>query len=49
MNKKFYFAPETEVILLETQGFLAASEWDDDNDNPQVTPNPGQAGDDDVM
>ena len=49
MDKKIYFAPKMEVILLSTQGFLAASEWDDENDNPQITPNPGEAGDDEVM
>ena len=25
MNKKFYSAPEVEELILETQGFLAAS------------------------
>ena len=30
MNKKFYEAPELEVIVLETQGFLAASTDPDD-------------------
>lgn len=26
MEKKMYFAPECEVIILQTEGFLAASE-----------------------
>ena len=49
MNKKLYFAPEMEVTIISTEGFLAASEWDDENDNPEIVPNPGSAGDDDVM
>lgn len=26
MNKKMYFAPECEELILETEGFLAASD-----------------------
>lgn len=32
MNKKFYEAPELGVILLKTEGFLAASGDIDDGD-----------------
>ena len=34
MEKKFYFAPEEEVILLQTEGMLCASGTDvDEEDN----------------
>ncbi len=45
MNKKMYFAPEMEVELLETEGFLCASGDIDDGDPVPV--NPGTAGDGD--
>lgn len=32
MNKKLYFAPECEVVILQTEGFLAASGDIDDGD-----------------
>ena len=32
MNKKFYMAPESEEILIQTEGFLAASTDIDDGD-----------------
>lgn len=32
MNKKMYFAPECEEIILQTEGFLAASTDIDDGD-----------------
>ncbi len=32
MNKKLYFEPECEVIILQTEGFLAASGDIDDGD-----------------
>ena len=45
MNKKFYVAPEMEELLIETEGFLAASGDIDDGD--PVPTNDGEAGDDD--
>ena len=33
MEKKFYFAPEEEVILLQTEGMLCASTDIDEDDN----------------
>lgn len=32
MNKKLYFAPECEEIILQTEGFLAASGDIEDGD-----------------
>ena len=45
MNKKFYVAPEMEELLIETEGFLAASGDIDDGDPVPI--NEGEAGDDD--
>ncbi len=47
MNKKMYFAPETEELIMETEGFLAASDGDAIDDGQPVVVNPGTAGDDD--
>ena len=49
MNKKFYAAPEVEELMLETQGFLAASEGSIIEDGEPVPVNPGTAGEDDLM
>jgi len=47
MKKKFYVAPEMEELLIETEGFLAASAGDGLDDGDPVPTNPGDAGDDD--
>jgi hypothetical protein len=46
--KKIYFAPEVEVVELETEGFLAASLGDiETGGGGEVTPSVGDPDDDD--
>jgi hypothetical protein len=46
MSKKFYMAPESEELMLMTEGFLAASNDIDDGD-PVPMDGGGDGGDDD--
>ena len=46
MNKKLYFAPECEEIILQTEGFLAASGDIDDGDPVPMGGEDGDADDD---
>ena len=46
MSKKFYMAPESEELMLMTEGFLAAS--GDPGDGDSIT-NPGEGNEDDLM
>jgi hypothetical protein len=46
MSKKFYMAPESEELMLMTEGFLAAS--GDPGDGDSIT-NPGEGDEGDLM
>jgi hypothetical protein len=45
MNKKFYMAPESEEILIQTEGFLAASTDIDDGDPVPMGGSDSEEGD----
>ena len=46
MNKKLYVMPETEIVLVETQGMLAASIGGADDDNTIGSGDKNPVGDD---
>ena len=45
MSKKFYMAPESEELMLMTEGFLAASNDIDDGDPIPMGPTDPEEGD----
>ena len=46
MSKKFYVMPETEIVLVETQGMLAASLGGDSDENVIGSGDKDPVGDD---
>ncbi len=47
MNKKMYFAPETEEMEIEIAGMLCVSGGKDPDEGDPIV-NPGEAGEDDL-